>query len=225
MKKIVSIFLRLIVFLSSFLGVGLCFFSSSLDFMGGSTSLLYFTNQSNIWIGLICLVFVILDIINLIKKTNYSYKWLYIVKYIFTVSITLTGIVFCFVLAPTMKSGAWTLINILTHVIVPVCSIVDLFIDKHPVRYNYKHYLFTIIPPLYYLIFAAICYVKDVKFGYGVNYPYFFLNWDSPAGAFVFSSTMPYFMGTFYWIIVLLIFVVFVAFLYAKLINKKTKSN
>ena len=52
----------------------------------------------------------------------------YVIKYIGTVAITLTGVVFAFVLAPTFKQGAWNLQNTLTHLVVPVAAVLDFFV-------------------------------------------------------------------------------------------------
>ena len=78
------------------------------------------------------------------------------------------------------------------------------------------------IPPIYYLIFAGIGFVLNWDFGYGDNYPYFFVNWGSPAGAFGFSSESPY-IGVFYYVLILSAFVIGIALLYvfiAKRIRK-----
>ena len=55
-------------------------------------------------------------------------------KFVFTVSITLTGVVFCAVLAPTMPGAFGDAATVLTHVVVPVCAIADLFVAKHDAR-------------------------------------------------------------------------------------------
>ena len=46
-----------------------------------------------------------------------------------------------------------------------------------------------------------------------MNYPYFFLNWGSEAGAFGFSDSLP-FMGPVWWILILLAFLIIVGFVY-----------
>ena len=38
------------------------------------------------------------------------------------------GGVFCFVLAPVMRSNAWNIRNVLTHVVVPVAAVLDFFV-------------------------------------------------------------------------------------------------
>lgn len=136
----------------------------------------------------------------------------------FTVSITLTGVVFCGVLAPTMPGAFASPANILTHVAVPVLSIADFFVgEKDDIKY--KEFLYSWIPPLYYLVFAGIGYALDWNFGMGNNYPYFFLNWDSPAGVFGFADGI-YFMGTFYWIIAIVLFVSAIALAYIALARR-----
>lgn len=223
MKKYISMILKLIVFLASFIGVIFSIYLPSNGLVGGYKALLYFTTQSNLWIGIVCLICFILDVIKLKTNKNYYNDALYVIKYVFSISITLTGFVFCFVLAPAIKVGVWTIANVLTHVITPLAAIVDLFLQKDPIKYKVKHQLFTLIPPLYYLVFSIICFVSNVTFAYGQKFPYFFLNWSSPAGFFGFSNEMPYFMGTFYWLIALLLFVLLIAYLYALIKNKQNK--
>ena len=74
------------------------------------------------------------------------------------------------------------------------------------------------LPPLAYAIYAGICYAMGLEFAGGVNYPYFFLNWGSPAGAFGFTSELP-FMGCMWWILVLLILLIAVGLLYRLILN------
>lgn len=217
-KLILSLSIKLLITICSFVGVGICLTNAS-SFMGGATTLLYFTIQSNIWIGVTCLVASIIMILELKRNIKIAKQWMYVVKMVFTVAITLTGVVFCFVLAPTMSTAAWSLANILTHVIVPVLAIIDFFLYDNMVHFKKKHCLYAAIPPLYYLIFSSIGYVANWDFGGGNNYPYFFMNWGSKAGAFGFSNELP-FVGVFYWIIIMLAFIIGVAFLYLTISNK-----
>ena len=175
-------------------------------FMGGGTAFLYFTVQSNLWIGAACALFFVLNVIALVRPSFSILRVLHIIKFVFTVSITLTGIVFCCVLAPTLPGSFQSAANVLTHVVVPIAAVADLFLCR-PQEIAYKQFAFALIPPIYYLCFAGIGYALHWDFGGGNNYPYFFLNWDSPAGAFGFSSEMPYFMGCFYWIVVMIAFI------------------
>ena len=188
-------------------------------FMAGGTAFLYFTVQSNLWIGAVCALFFALNTAAIFKPSFAIPRALHLVKFVFTVSITLTGIVFCCVLAPTMPGSFRSAANVLTHVVVPLASIVDLFLCR-PQDIRFAHFAYALIPPVYYLIFAGIGYALGWDFGGGNNYPYFFLNWDSPAGAFGFSSEMPYFMGCVWWIVLLILFLSGLATGYIALIKR-----
>lgn len=92
----------------------------------------------------------------------------------------------------------------LTHVIVPIAAILDFFVTGVRSKIPMKKVVYVWIPPLLYAIYAGIGYVLGWEFSRGVNYPYFFLNWGSPAGAFGFTNTLP-FMGCMWWILLLLL--------------------
>ncbi|MCR5469226.1 MAG: Pr6Pr family membrane protein [Lachnospiraceae bacterium] len=219
-KKAISLFLKAVVIVSALSGTFISAYSGRNSFMGGSTVFMFFTIQSNIAMAIISAI----GFNYLIKRKKPDVIW-QIIKYVGTVSITLTGVVFCFVLAPTLGAHAWNIHNVLTHVIVPVASIVDFFVIGELINLNKKSVIFVIIPPLLYAIYAGIGYVRGWQFVEGYNYPYFFLNWGSKAGAFGFTNELPY-MGTVWWILALLIFLIFVGLLYLffnDLIKKRNK--
>lgn len=211
-NRIISYILKAVIIISAFVGVLISAISSIDAFMGGATVFMYFTIQSNIAIALVALI----GCYFLFKNKNY-YIWS-VIKLVFTVSITLTGIVFCFVLAPTMGLAAWNLANILTHVIVPIASVADFLVVSKIFNIKKKDSLYVVIPPLLYAIYAEIGYVLNWKFTKTLNYPYFFLNWGSKAGAFGISNELP-FIGVVWWILILLIFLILVALLYLKIAN------
>jgi len=224
MKDKLSKYLKLAIFITSFSGVIWSFFSATADgYSHWATRLLYFTGQSNIWIGLTALAMLIFSLL----KPNVSPRVknaLYILRYVFTVSITLTALIFCGVLAPTAhKSGynAFTGASILTHMIVPTLAVVDFFLDTYRVKLSGKHVSLSIVPPLIYLVFASILCILKVDFGRGDPFPYVFFNFYSPAGVFGFSSEMPYVIGSFYWMLFMLGIIIGVGTLYKKLYSKK----
>lgn len=220
-QKIISLVLKALVIVSVIVGVFQSWYAGRNAFMGGSSVFMYFTIQSNIAVGIIALIGLVL----LLRKTIITQTW-YLIKFVGTVSITLTGIVFCFVLAPTMGNAAWNVQNILTHVIVPVAFVVDFFVTSNQSELKKSSVLYVILPPLVYAIYAGIGYVCNWQFAPGYNYPYFFLNWGSPAGALKFTSEFP-FMGCLWWIFVLLIFLIAVAYGYLKIVDliKKQKNK
>ncbi len=209
-KRILSYLLKLTVIFAVIVGVW------QAAVLRGSSAFMYFTIQSNILIAIICAIGLIL----MAKKQKISDAW-FTFKFVGTVAITLTGVVFCFILAPNLDL-AWGLSNTLTHVVVPVAAILDFFVTGTQGNLSKKDVLWVTLPPSLYTIYAAIGYVQNWSFDEGYNFPYFFFNWGSPAGAFGFTKELP-FMGTAWWILVLLIFLIIVGFLYLAIIKRLRK--
>lgn len=224
-NAICSIVTKVLLVCSVLAGLISCFGFTN-GFMSGSSLLLYFTNQSNIWIGAVALVLAIVQIIKL-KKGEYTLgKKLALIQEIFTVSITLTGVIYCFVLVPAFLAAGggfnpFSPTQMLLHVVSPVLAIIDFLCFTKGVKFKKTESLLATIPPFYYLFFSMIGYFKGWDFGGGVNYPYFFLNYGSPAGVFGFSNEMPYFMGSFYWIAFIVLLVSLTSLIYIKIVNKK----
>lgn len=218
----ISYLLKCIVIVSAVVGTFLSGFAGRRYFMGGSRVFMYFTIQSNIAIAIISTI----GFFFMRKDKPVSNLWK-VIKFVGTVSITLTGVVFAFVLAPTLGVQAWNLQNTLTHLVVPVMSVIDFFVVAPGANISKKNVIFVTIPPLLYAIYAGIGYVLGWEFADGINYPYFFLNWGSPAGAFGFTNELP-FMGSAWWIMVLLLFLIIIGYCYlviADFINKKRKNR
>lgn len=215
MKYLISFLLKAIIVIAAVWGISLCAFDSN-AFMGGKTVWLYFTIQSNIWMVLVALLGAAMML-----RQSFP-RWMSVLQLVMTVSITLTGLVYCFMLAPLMGDKAFNLTNVLTHVVVPVVSVVDFFVSSRWLSLRSRDAWYVIIPPLYYLGFAAVGYVQNWQFGPGINYPYFFLNWGSPAGAFGFSDTLP-FMGVMYYVLIMLLFLLMVGRLYI-FVHQKIKA-
>ncbi len=215
MNNFFSLFLKAIVVIAAVWGISLCAFDSN-AFMGGKAVWLYFTIQSNVWIALVALIGAVM-----MRSLSFP-RWMSVLQLMMTVSITLTGLVYCFMLAPLMGEQAFNLTNVLTHVVVPVVSVVDFFVSSRWLSLHGRDAWYVIIPPLYYLGFASVGYVLNWQFAPGVNYPYFFLNWGSPAGAFGFSDTLP-FMGVMYYVLLMLGFLLLVGRLYV-FVQRKIKA-
>lgn len=217
MKKILSILLKATVVVGALVGVALSYYNSR-GFNNGNSTFLFFTIQSNLWIAL-------LDVVALamMVRGSGSRRWYSLAQLMFTVSITLTGVVFCFVLAPTMAPGtAFVPANVLTHVVVPIAAVVDFVVCRKSYAFHRSDAFYPTLPALYYLVFASIGYVHNWPFAAGANYPYFFLNWGSPVGAFGFSGEFP-FMGVVYYILAILIFLIALSSCYIALCSKMKK--
>lgn len=207
-NRIISVLLKTAVIVSALIGIILSALAATKTFMGGTRMFMYFTIQSNIAVALISLIGIFL----LMRNRPIGTAW-QVIKFVGTVSITLTGAVFTFVLAPTLGAHAWNAQNTLTHVAVPVLSIADFFVTGVYGSIQKKNIPYVILPPLAYVIYAGIAYSAGWEFFPGVNYPYFFLNWGSPAGAFGFTNGLP-FMGCVWWILALLLLILAAGYLY-----------
>ena len=226
--KAFPIALNFLIFILSTLGFLLaCLFASRDGYSHWLTRLLYFTQQSNLWIGITSLIFAIM-----LLKGNISaehLKTISVFKYIFTVSITITGIVFCALLAPFADFDIWTFSSILTHIVVPLLSIIDFFTNKNIVKLDKKYIWYTLIPVLIYFVFASVLCVLKVDFGRGDPYPYFFMDYYSEVGLFGFINDTPPQIGSFYWFIFFFIFIYILSITYHKihtyLLNRKNKQK
>ena len=138
-RKWISIVLETVVVLCAVAGVAL------------SQSFLYFTIQSNLWIAATLAVFAVWQIVKMFKPSAKDIpEAMWRLKFVFTVSITLTGGVYCAVLAPT--PGAFgNAANVLTHVVVPVCAIADLFVAKHDAP-DFGIAVWALVPLIYYIV-------------------------------------------------------------------------
>lgn len=229
-RTIISIVIKFLIFVSTTVGIVCCALGVD-GFMGGSSLILFFTNQSNIWIAIVAVVLAIFQILGLQKGIYTIDKRAYLTQQVFTVSISLTCLVYCFVLVPSFMAvdsdlfNPFSLTQTLLHVVTPLLAIIDfLFFTKGGSLRNVDC-LWSALPPIYYLGFSIIGFFLNWNFGMGNNFPYFFLNYTSPAGIFGFSNVMPYFMGSFYWILLLVIIVLGMSLAYIKLANLLDKKK
>ena len=217
-RKIVSYILKLIVIVSAAVGTFMSAYAGRDTFMGGSRVFMYFTIQSNILIALICAV----GWVFLCRDRPISDVW-YTVMLAGTVSITLTGVVFAVLLVPLLGNAAWNFQNTLTHLVVPVAAVIDFFVVASGAGLKRKNVVYVIIPPLLYAIYSGIAFVRGWEFARGQNYPYFFLNWGSPAGAFGFIDELPY-MGCAWWLLAILVFLIAVGWGYLAIADRIGKA-
>lgn len=182
---------------------------SSGGFMAAN-ALLFFTVQSNITIALICFVFFVIELVALIRKKELEIpQWLYAVKFVFTVAITLTFLVYWCMLMPGMVAQGMakylgSASNLCCHTFVPIFAMVDWFIFDGKYRNKKYSFLLGTIMPLYYLVFAMICSTQNVNFGGGAKVPYFFLDYFT-LGWFKIGKGG---LGVFWWIWVVVAIVI-----------------
>ena len=228
MKNNISKALKISAIFFSLLGIVLNFIFAEADgYSHFSKRLLYFTSQSNLWIALIFTLILLQPYIKCLNNKKIKDVF-YIIKYVFTVSITLTGFVFCAILAPGAENdsyNAWTPWSLIVHVVVPTLSIIDFLIDGYFISIKPRDIAFVTLPPLAYVIFSSVLFFLNVDFGRGEPFPYFFLNYSSPAGFFGRSDEMPYIIGSFYWLVALLLLILGIGAIYRILFNKTHKKG
>lgn len=162
----------------------------------------FFTIQSNILISLTTLVFLIYEIMD--KTPTQRMR---VIKFAFTVAITVTGLVFNFILYPQSLGGPnpYTPLkvnSIYVHIFVPVLSIVDYIIFEYDFESTWKTAGWAIVYPLFYCGFTYFHhFLFNMEFKAGQYFPYFFLNYVK-YGWFGFKP-----LGVFWWIIIIVILV------------------
>jgi hypothetical protein len=202
--------------------VGVYFTLGASQFLSKGYGLLYFTVQSNLWIGAICLVFAILKIIGLKTGRTDIPRWLYIIKYMFTTAVTFTFVVMALLLTPQLiRSGSTGYLaspsNIFSHYLTPILAIADFLFFDINWRSKWRDCLFTAVMPTYYLIFCLFCYRNGVVFDQnGARVPYFFLD-AAKLTWFGFTKNGP---GVFWWIVLLTLFGIGIGLAYIAIIRK-----
>ncbi len=192
--KIISLLLKVAIIVCVTWGIMLNAMNP-FAYMSSHTIWMYFTVQSNLWVA----VMSVLGIIVLGSRIQVG-RWYGVVHLVTTIAITLTGLVYCFVLAPVRGEGAFCMSSILTHIVVPLVAVFDFFLCSPTYRFRLTDAFYPMIPIVVYVLFAALAYCMDWTFTNGLNYPYFFMNWGSETGAFGFSDNLPY-MGVVYYYI------------------------
>ena len=127
-KDILKIILKSVAIIGSIYGMILSY-ASILTFS-------YFTILSNIFIDIMLLISLINDILIINNKKSIMNEQLYIIKFLATISISLTFFVFMLLLGPTYPGGiikAYTDIycsSLFLHFITPLIAIIDfIFFD------------------------------------------------------------------------------------------------
>jgi hypothetical protein len=156
------------------------------------------------------------------KAKEKSKSVISILKYMTTVAITITLVVFWVLLAPYMERE--TLLSfscILVHLVIPLGMIADYLYGYDGYTLKKKDILYCLIPPICYLIFCFIrANVSEVRLTGGSRFPYWFLDIDE-FGWFGNENGI----GVAYWIIFLAIFVLLLGWSLYFVKNKLNKGR
>lgn len=209
-KNNLSVILKVLTIISAFAGIILSFICATEEgYINWYIRAAYFTLQSNFWISGLMLFILVQQIIG--KRANDNV--VYTLKFLFTVSITITFIVFWTLLAPFAHLedyNPWSWSSVTTHLLAPAFAIIDFFVDEKQIDITKKHVYYSLYPPLAYFIFATVLCLLKVDFGRGDPYPYFFMDYYSPAGLFGLQKE-PFVLGTFYYLSLILLVILSVA--------------
>ena len=199
--------------------LGIIFTALSSAFMGGGSVFFFFTVQSNIFIIAMALIFLANEVIQLINKKSFVNQTLLFIKYVATVAITVTFLVFFTMLAPLM--GVDYLLsfnNFSLHAIVPILAIVDFILFDTDIHLTYSNSLIGTIAPISYVIFVYVGAIFRLQYGENLYYPYFFLDFEK--NGFLFEKGF----GILPWIIILLAGICGLGCLYCLFIKLRQKA-
>lgn len=197
-KKIIRMLILSALIIVGVLGIILTAVSTS--FMGGASVFYFFTVQSNIFIIAMAFLFLGHEIICLINKKETVNQVMLQIKFVATVAITITFLVFFTMLAPLM--GVDYLLsfkNFSLHAIVPILAIIDFIVFDTDINLSYPKSLIATIAPISYVFFVyAIGVPLKLQYAENLYFPYFFLNYEQ--NGFFFEKGF----GVIPWVIVLL---------------------
>ena len=221
-KKIIRMLILSALIIVGVLGIILTAVSTS--FMGGASVFYFFTVQSNIFIIAMAFLFLGHEIICLINKKETVNQVMLQIKFVATVAITITFLVFFTMLAPLM--GVDYLLsfkNFSLHAIVPILAIIDFIVFDTDINLSYPKSLIATIAPISYVFFVyAIGVPLKLQYAENLYFPYFFLNYEQ--NGFFFEKGF----GVIPWVIVLLTAICGLSLLFCffiKLRQKAIKKN
>lgn len=182
---------------------------------------LYYTIQSNIEIAIICFV----SLLFIFSKKEIP-SIVYTLKFIFTVAITLTGLVFNFILYPasifsTHPLNPLSTANFFTHIFVPILSLVDFFAFDYKLKITKKTFLLGLITPLIYFIFVMFCTKVGIRFNGNLFVPYFFLDYKANSWFQLGDGKI----GVFYWVIIQVLIVLLISSVLLFFLKKRKKNK
>lgn len=188
-------------------------------FIAARTVFYYYTTQSNLWFGMIAVLFLLLQFSG--RPPAAIPQWLYIVKFCLTAAIALTFVGFSLLLAPFMpRSYLLSMSNVTLHYATPILAVLDFAAADRHYRPRRVHLAFSIIMPLLYLCTAMTLSLRGVAFGRR-NVPYFFLDYER-FGWFAIGRQG---IGVVYWLLLITGMMVGLAYLLQRLHAHRYNQN
>ena len=151
----------------------------------------YFTFQSNVFMGIVALIYAIYQLLILLNKRDNLPHVLLVFNHVGTTAVGLTFLVVIFFLAPgygfhLMYRGA----NLFFHGIVPVIAMINFMFIQKECNIKFSDTVFSIIPSLLYGIVYFIVVVATNGYG-DINIDFYMFGANGPLiGAFNFLAVM-----------------------------------
>ena len=223
MKRVlIGVIVKTIAIVSAIYGIIMTYFSPM--------SFTYFTTLSNIFVCIMLIIALVKDIYYLVTKKELKLNNnFYIIKFLATISITLTFFVFLTILAPTIDGGiinayiSYHCGSLCLHFITPLLAIFDFLLFDRDYKAKNSHVFYAIIPPLIYVLFVVIAGSMGLRWG-NMAAPYNFLNYKASTGWFGFDLSLLGWetlgIGVFYMIVFLSLLFIMIGKLFL-LVRKK----
>ena len=163
--------------------VGFALFGLILQF-ARSTSFLqtfsYYTVQSNLWV----LIFFTIILMFEFRKVPWNHPFTMMVKYMLSIGIFVTFLIYHFLLRPTLGEGSSQftvggLNDLLVHYVVPLMTMLDYFLFDQKGKMKWFQAPFNLIQPIDYVFYIWFYALLGGRFVFGDSVsqvPYFFLD-------------------------------------------------
>ena len=134
-----------------------CFISLVKSLLNGNNRFIYFTNISNLAVGLMALVDVVFLIMSLAKNKDCVPFVFSLIKLVLISMTTLTFFVVLFVIGPINGyPKSYSGRNLFTHLIVPLLSLVSYLFFEEKIRFKWRYSLIALLPFFIYSIVYII---------------------------------------------------------------------
>ncbi|TWT16768.1 Pr6Pr family membrane protein [Streptococcus sp. sy010] len=157
--------------------------------------LLYYTVLSNILVFSFLIFIVLLES----KRHTLNQDRLLRIKGGVTMAITITFVIYHFLLAPLVKpEDFWNIRNFLVHYIIPIGMILDtLILDKKNSYRIFDPFRWTIVPLLYsfFALFNGLVTKLPIPGATDSPFPYFFINVSKYGWTSVLTNSLAIFIG------------------------------
>lgn len=128
----------------------------------------FFTVDSNVFMGVVALIFICKDIEFLCGKSKDISRGFYILKLISTAAVGLTFFVVFAYLGPISKGGINSMLlnsNLFFHLVIPVLSILTFVLFEGTNKLNLKDIWYGLLPVIIYAVFYLTNIIIHIENG------------------------------------------------------------